>query len=80
MQEIEEKDEERLSQPVTHTSVKGLRGAYEEFQQNKDIDALMNSIQMMESRNHELDPLSEEHRIPLNREGLHLVCFDFVWS
>lgn len=69
----------RLSEPMTHTATKLLRKAFEDFQQTKDVAALVNSIMVTEkgSENH---ALKQEQRQPLKREDLHLVCFDFVWS
>ena len=69
----------RLSEPMTHTSIRLLRKAFDDFQQKKDIEALVKSIRATEKRaeNHSLN---EGQRKPLKREDLHLVCFDFVWS
>ena len=69
----------RLSGPMTQTAVRLLRKAFEDFQQRKDIAALAKSVGGVEKRgeDHSLD---QGQRQPLNREDLHLVCFDFVWS
>ncbi len=69
-----------LSQPMTHTSVRTLRKAYEEFLVKKDIEALVNSIRAVRNLKSDSDKLSESRGLLLKREDLHLVCFDFVWS
>jgi len=69
----------RLSEPMTHTAIRLLRKAFEDFQQKKDIMTLVKSIRATEKRseNHSFD---QGQRKSLKREDLHLVCFDFVWS
>jgi hypothetical protein len=69
----------RLSEPMTHTSIKLLRKAFEDFQQKKNIQALVKSILTTEKRNENSLP-DQEKVAPLKREDLHLICFDFVWS
>jgi len=69
----------RLSEPMTHTAMRLLRKAFEDFQQKKDIAALVKSIRTTEKRGVDYSP-DQGQRKPLKREDLHLVCFDFVWS
>jgi hypothetical protein len=69
----------RLSEPMTHTAIRLLRKAFDDFQQKKDIAALMKSIRATEKRS-ENHSFNEWERKPLRRDDLHLVCFDFVWS
>lgn len=70
----------RLSEPMRHTQLKMLRKAYEDFQRNRDIEALTKSVRDLKSKSAEPEGYNEETRMPLKREDLHLVCFDFVWS
>ena len=69
----------RLSEPMTHTSVRLLRRAFDDYQQKKDIPALVDSIMSVE-KSIEYHSLNGEKKQSLKREDLHLVCFDFVWS
>jgi len=69
----------RLSEPMTHTAIRLLRKAFEDFQQKKDIASLVKSIRTTERRG-ENRPIEQGLKKPLKREDLHLVCFDFVWS
>ena len=69
----------RLSEPMTHTAIRLLRKAFEDFQQKKDIEVLVKSIGATGKRDENRLP-DQEQRQPLKREDLHLVCFDFVWS
>jgi len=71
---------QRLSQPMTHTSVKSLRKDYEEFLKRKEIQVLVKSIQELQGQSSAPDRLAENGRALLKREDLHLICFDFVWS
>lgn len=71
---------QRLSQPMTHTSVRTLRKAYEKFIEEKDVETLVRSIRATKNLRTELDEPGESSKVLLKREDLHLVCFDFVWS
>jgi hypothetical protein len=71
---------QRLSQPMTHTSVKSLRKTYEEFQTRKEIQVLLKEIQELQGQSSAPDMTAEGGRVLLKREDLHLICFDFVWS
>ncbi len=71
---------QRLSQPMTHTSVRTLRKAYEKFIEEKDVEMLVRSIRATKNLRAELDEPGESSKVSLKREDLHLVCFDFVWS
>lgn len=71
---------QRLSQPMTHTSVRTLRKAYEKFIEEKDVETLVRSIRATKNLSTELDGPGESSKVSLKREDLHLVCFDFVWS
>jgi hypothetical protein len=71
---------QRLRNPMAHVAIRELRRAYNQFQQDQDIVALVGVIgSLVEPAQGE----GEEGRSgpkPLSREDLHLVCFDYVWS
>ena len=71
---------QRLRQPMTHTSVRGLRAAYERFLQDQSIHTLVASICEMANPDTDTEKGTEGRLAVLSREDLHLVCFDFVWS
>jgi len=71
---------QRLSQPMTHTSVKSLRKYYEEFLRRKEIQVLVKDIQELQGQSSAPDRLLESGGALLRREDLHLICFDFIWS
>lgn len=71
---------QRLSQPMTHTSVKSLRKAYGEFQTRKEIQALVKAICDLRGQSSAPDITADDGETLLKREDLHLICFDFVWS
>jgi superfamily II DNA or RNA helicase len=71
---------QRLRQPMTHTAVRELRRAYDQFQQGQNILGLVDFICKLVSPDSKSVNGSEEGQAPLSREDLHLVCFDFVWS
>ena len=69
----------RLSEPMTHTQIRLLRRALDDFQRRRDVAALVRSIGATE-RTEEDRRICRGQRTPLRRDDLHLVCFDFVWS
>ncbi|MDA0988620.1 MAG: hypothetical protein O2783_05745 [Chloroflexi bacterium] len=71
---------QRLRQPMTHTAVWELRGAYEEFQTDPDIQSLVVFISKLADSDGGSTKGTNDRDVPLSREDLHLVCFDFVWS
>ncbi len=71
---------QRLRQPMTHTGLRELRRAYERFQQNQDVAALLSSVGNLVQTDLADDRTAEGSATLLSREDLHLVCFDFVWS
>ena len=69
----------RLNQPMTHSNIRRLRRSYEDFQANRGVGPLLTSIQALESTDYSSD-IGGGEIMQLNRQDLHLVCFDFVWS
>lgn len=71
---------QRISQPMTHTSIKSLRKAYEEFLKQRDVRVLVDSVQVPKENTSNPDKPSEVPGAMLKREDLHLICFDFICS
>ena len=68
-----------LRSPMTHTAIRDLRKAYEDFQREQDIGSLMSYLTAVDVPGSGASPVGES-QAPLSRDDLHLVCFDFVWS
>ncbi len=66
-----------LRAPMTHAAIRDLRRSYEQFQHDHVIEPMIDYVRS-------IDSVSDTHTVasqtPLQREDLHLVCFDFVWS
>jgi hypothetical protein len=71
---------QRLSKPMANVSIRELRGAYNQFQKDQDIVALVRIIDGLVEPMHEDGEDGTRGSKPLSREDLHLVCFDYVWS
>ena len=71
---------QRLRSPMTHTAVRELRNAYDEFQPNQNIVELLDYVRELVSPDGGSVNGSEERPATLTGEDLHLVCFDYVWS
>ncbi|MFH1141424.1 MAG: helicase, partial [Chloroflexota bacterium] len=71
---------QRLRQPMTHTSVRELRRAYERFQEDQRIIDLVGAIRTLVETAQGSEKGSASGVDTLSREDLHLVCFNFVWS
>ena len=69
----------KLSEPMRHTEVKRLRKALDAFQSEKDILALLEIVLSIGKKTENNNPIMRPTE-PLNREDLHLVCFDYVCS
>ena len=68
-----------LRAPMTHTAIRELRVAYERFQREQDIQSLIVQI-ASEVGFTEASQNPSESQLPLSKNDLHLVCFDYVWS
>ena len=71
---------QRLRAPMTHTAVRDLRQAYEQFQRDQNIEPVISHVRSMDAVEPELGPTTPDAQPPLSREDLHLVCFDYIWS
>ncbi|MBI2911746.1 MAG: hypothetical protein HYY05_06355 [Chloroflexi bacterium] len=71
---------QRLHQPMTHTALRELRGAYERFERDQDIHELVGFAGTLSPPGNDGNKNCGERPASLAREDLHLVCFDLVWS
>lgn len=71
-----------LNEPKPATQIKELRGIYKEFERSSDAKQLVDSISRMikitGANEKQLATPALKLRIKVNRENLHLICFDFV--
>ena len=65
---------------MTHTAIRDLRRAYEQFQQDQNIGLVISHVRSMDAVEPEAGPATSDARLPLSREDLHLICFDYIWS
>ena len=71
---------QRLRSPMTHTAIRDLRRAYEQFQRDQDVEPVISHVSSMDGVEPEAGPATSDAQPPLAREDLHLVCFDYIWS
>ena len=71
---------QRLSGPMTHTAIRDLRRAYEKFQHDQGVEAVMSHVRSIDAVGSVAGANDSNPQAPLSRDDLHLVCFDFVWS
>ena len=71
-----------LNEPKPAVQIKELRGIYKQFEHSSDAKQLVDSVSQMIEATGVLESRStisaSTSRINLNREDLHLICFDFV--
>nr|MBC8362164.1 hypothetical protein [Candidatus Desulfatibia profunda] len=71
-----------LNEPKPAVQIKELRGIYKEFERSSDAKQLVDSVsQVIEATGapeRQSTISAPTSRINLNREDLHLICFDFV--
>jgi len=68
-----------LREPLSRAYVKDLRAAYENYQRDGDLTALLNAVDALETTASQSEPETTVVA-PLVREDLHLVCWEYVWS
>ena len=71
---------QRLRAPMTHAAIRDLRRAYDRFQHDQDIEAILIHVRSIDSVDSQGSASDRHPQDPLSRDDLHLVCFDFVWS
>ena len=70
----------RLGAPMTHSSLRGLRRIYEQFNRDQEVELVIDYVRSMDTTSPEAGVGNSKPKRPLTRDDLHLVCFDFVWS
>jgi deoxyadenosine/deoxycytidine kinase len=71
-------DELEAESELNSAYVKDLHEAYETYQRDGDVEALLAAVQDLETATEQ-----EQEAAPANqlmREDLHLVCWEYVWS
>ena len=68
----------KLSPPMARVAVRELRSAYTAFSQHQDIHQLVNAVPASIKDETKQENHSIQKSVPLKREDLHLVCFDYV--
>jgi len=71
---------QRLRQPMTHAAIRDLRKAYERFQRDQAVQSLLDSVRAVAATEAAWETPEGGASLPLTREELRLICFDFVWS
>src|SRR5690606_7371730 len=69
-----------LSQPLPNVHVKALRQSYEAFQAQRSIDTLTAKVRDIQQSGSAAEEKQATSIAAIDREKLHLVCFDYVWS
>ena len=70
-----------LNNPLMPAHNKTLRKAYSDFQGQKDIKALLCTVQdLREKTGTETRDGNGTISGPIKKEDLHLICYDFVWT
>jgi hypothetical protein len=67
-----------LREPLPGAYVKDLREAYETYQRDGDVEALLTAVQELETAAEQEPGAASPEQ--LTREELHLVCWEYVWS
>ncbi len=69
-----------LNQPMWRAQINELRRGYRAFQRTGDIDPLLEEIENTTRRfaNHSLEEPRRPELPPIDRNDLHLICFDLV--
>jgi predicted RNA-binding protein with EMAP domain len=67
-----------LREPLPGAYVKDLREAYETYQRDGDVEALLDAVQELETTAEQEQEAASANQ--LTREELHLVCWEYVWS
>jgi hypothetical protein len=68
-----------LREPLPKAYIKDLGAAYEAYQREGDVAALLEAVQRLETRSEELEQRAAPATL-LTEEDLHLVCWEYVWS
>ena len=71
---------QNLRVPMTHTAIRDLRGADGRFQREQDIQSLIARVASTGAGFTEASRTPSKSQLPLSKNDLYLVCFDYMWS
>ena len=71
---------QQLNVPLPGVSVKTLRKAYEAFTATARVDELLAAVQSISQEKERPSSAVSESKMPVRREDLKLICFDYLWS
>ncbi|HLJ33525.1 MAG TPA: helicase-related protein, partial [Ktedonobacteraceae bacterium] len=71
---------QQLNQPQPGVYIKALRKAYEAFSATNQINELLASVQHIAQTDKPAITPDNQERIPITREDLKLICFDYIWT
>ena len=69
-----------LRQPLPSPYLKDLRVVYESYQRDGDVSALLEAVGELEVVEGSGRERGESKARPMERDDLHLVCWEYVWS
>ena len=69
-----------LAQPMMNVLLKQLRAAYLVYQKDKDLEKLLAAVEQLAQVTGKTKDSETKRIIPLTREDLHLVCWEYIWS
>lgn len=70
---------QQLNQPLPGVYIKELRRAYESFTAGGQLSDLLAAVQRIGQEQAQPAAIESASKLPVNREDLRLVCFDYVW-
>jgi superfamily II DNA or RNA helicase len=71
---------QQLNLPLPGVYVKTLRKAYEAFTATARVDELLAAVQGISQEQESPANTGSESKMPVRREDLKLICFDYVWQ
>ena len=69
-----------LNRPLPNVHVRALRAGYDSYQAERSLDPLVAAVQEIRASVGQLTTPERETPSLIDRNSLHLICFDYVWS
>lgn len=69
----------KLREPLPRAYLSDLRAAYDDYQRDGDVTALLSTVQALETAAGEQQQ-EDTSTQQLTKDDLHLVCWEYVWS
>jgi hypothetical protein len=69
-----------LGQPMPNVYVKTLRQAYQAFLVEQGLDSLVGTVRVVRDSLGQVAEAEDRSEGVIERDKLHLICFDYVWS